>query len=50
MIAYYKEIKEKSEIIKKINAKKKTVKSGKLLFPISKAPGALIRHNTVTVL
>ena len=29
------------------NQCKKTVKSGKLLIPISKAPGALIRDNTV---
>ena len=48
MIAYYKELKEKSEIIKEFNAKK-AVKSSELLLPISKVPGALIRHNTVFV-
>ena len=49
LIAFYKELKEKSEVIKEINAKK-AVRISKLLVPISKAPGALIRHNTVYVI
>ena len=48
MIAYYKELKEKSEVIKEFNTKK-AVKSSKLLFLISKAPGALVRQNTVSL-
>ena len=48
MIANCKELKEKSEVSKEINAK--NINSNKLLCFILKAPGALIRQNTVVIM